>query len=364
MISGRKNSLIGLTITITIAAQAAQAGERFEFYNGVRSLGMGGAGVAVVNDETALLVNPAGLGKLRDYFITVADPEIEGNGNTASIAGSALMDSFDPQVILDTLNDPGNLEKHYHSKLQVFPSIVVPNFGFGLYGRYAMDAEVDATNTNYTLNYFNDYALVFGFNFRLWDGMIKIGATARATNRVEIQRTDIPANSLGLSVSGLASEGVGVGADVGIMLAAPIVWLPTIAAVWRDAGDTSYNLKDGMFTGSVTVPAHTPGTVDAAFALFPILGKKTRMTFTGEYRDVMNVLEEEDSAKKIHGGIEFNFSDAVFVRAGYNQRYWTAGLEFQMLNYQLQAATYGEEIGTVDTNKEDRRYVFKFAFRF
>lgn len=47
-----------------------------------------------------------------------------------------------------------------------------------------------------------------------------------------------------------------------------------------------------------------------------------------------------------------------------NQRYWTAGLEMALKNYQIQLATYGEEIGTATTHREDRRYVAKFAFRF
>jgi hypothetical protein len=47
-----------------------------------------------------------------------------------------------------------------------------------------------------------------------------------------------------------------------------------------------------------------------------------------------------------------------------NQGYWTAGLELAVYNYQMQFATYGEEIGTKDTTKEDRRYVAKFSWRF
>ena len=140
--------------------------------------------------------------------------------------------------------------------------------------------------------------------------------------------------------------------------------VPTVAAVWRDAGDTSYNLKEGLFTSSITVPTHTKQTIDVGVAIFPIIGKKSRAVFTLEMRDVMDVAEEEDSMKRLHGGMEFNFADAMFLRAGWNQRYYTAGLEFAMQNYQLQAATYGEEIGTATAYKEDRRYVFKFAFRF
>ena len=48
-----------------------------------------------------------------------------------------------------------------------------------------------------------------------------------------------------------------------------------------------------------------------------------------------------------------------------NQRYWTAGLELAIANYQLQLASYGEEIGTgPSATREDRRYIFKFAYRF
>ena len=47
-----------------------------------------------------------------------------------------------------------------------------------------------------------------------------------------------------------------------------------------------------------------------------------------------------------------------------HQNYYTAGLEIAMANYQFQAATYGEEIGTADDPEEDRRYVGKMVFRF
>lgn len=353
-----------LILAILFTGQSAFTAEVFEFYNGVRQLGMGGAAIAVVNDETALLINPAGLGKLRDYFFTVADPEIEGSQNAMSLAGTDALKMFQPQPMLDKLNDTANLGKRLHLKGQVFPSVVVPNFGFGLFAKYQTDGMVNKAGTLFELNYTNDYAAVFGFNFRMWDGIIKLGTTARMVNRVQIKRTDIPANSTGLTIDNLATEGFGVGADVGLTLAAPIVWLPTISAVWRDAGGTSYDLKGGMFTSAVTIPNHTPQTVDVAFAVFPIASNRTRFAFTTEYRDILTLSDEDDQMRRLHVGIEMNVADAFFLRAGLNQRYYTAGLEFATDNYQFQMATYGEEVGTPSTTEEDRRYVFKFAFRF
>jgi hypothetical protein len=349
-----------LLVLLFCLSSSAGAQEVYEFYNGVRALGMGGAGVATVNDETALLINPAGLGKLRDYFITVADPEGEVGTETEQIAGMDVLDMSDPQKALEKTNlKPG---KHLHTRGQIFPSIVVPNFGVGILGKSQVDASNDGTLMKY--DYTNDYAIVFGFNFRLWNGIIKLGATTRIINRTEIHEDTIDVNSTGNTIDTLGKEGMGVAADSGIILTAPIRFLPSIAAVYRDMGRTSYTFKDGMLHDTLLRPDSTPEKIDVAMSISPILGKKLRSTWTVEYRDVKTASDEQDSMKRIHAGAEFNIADALFIRGGMHQRYWTAGMELSMFNYQFQAASYGEEIGTYPIYKEDRRYVVKFAFRF
>ncbi len=323
---------------------------------------MGGARIAVVNDETALMVNPAGLGKLRDYFVTVADPELELGSQTQSIIEADLFAFTDAQKTVDLLEE--NPGKHLHQRAQIFPSFVVPNFGLGVYARYAMDAQADTTGTVYDMEYRNDYAIVTGFNFRLFDGRIKLGVSARITNRVEVSQTSGSATSTGLEISNLSSEGMGIGTDAGLILALPWKWLPTLAAVWRDVGGTRYNLTEGMLYDTSTRPRAVSSTIDTAFALFQIGSHKNRFTFTGELRDVLDVAEEEEIMRRVHVGFEYNLADAFFVRAGYHQRYWSAGVELSMLNYQLQLGSYGEDIGTPETPQEDRRYVGKFSFRF
>lgn len=343
------------------------AGERYEFYRGIRQMSMGGASIAVVNDETALLLNPAGLGKLREYFFTVADPEAEVNTNTKSIAASNALNAFDPQDVLNMLN-AGHQDEYYHAKLQAFPSFVATNFGMGVLAKYQIDAKVTLATNEYELDYYNDVALVLGFNFRLWEGRIKLGVNTRIINRIEILRDDIPSNSTNLTVGTLASEGIGVATDAGLILTAPWVWLPTISGVVRDIGNTTYGLKDGLFTSAIVDPTKTTQTVDAAIAFFPITDKRSRMSFTAEYRDVLTAGDEFDQMRRVHAGWEYNFGDTFFIRAGMNQRYWTAGLELAVFNYQLQVASYGEDIGdataTTVTNIEDRRYLVKFALRF
>jgi hypothetical protein len=366
----------------TLRVSTAAAGERFDFYDGVREESMGGAAVATVNDETSLLLNPAALGRLRNYFVTVVDPEIELGEKTQALVGLSPTDFMSPQKTLDDCNSgPG---QRLHQRVQLFPSFVVTNFGFGIYGRYATDAFVDSTKTTFTYQYRNDLAAVLGFNLRLFEGVLKIGVNVRGVNRVESNRTDIPPTSTGLSMTTLvsgttvASEGFGIGSDAGVILTAPWAWLPTLAAVYHDVGTTSYDINHGMNYSTTNRPARTPATLDAGFSLNPILSKRTRMVITAELRDVLDAVEpanleaSDQMTRRLHYGVEFNFGDILYLRGGLNQGYWTAGIELNMLNTQLQLATYGEEVSDVVAKGsstaykpiEDRRYVVKFAYRF
>ena len=92
--------MVILLLALLSSSWCFASGERFEFYNGIRQMGMGGCSVATANDETALLSNPAGLGKLRDYFITVADPELDVGSNTEKIAKLDALKMTDPQACL------------------------------------------------------------------------------------------------------------------------------------------------------------------------------------------------------------------------------------------------------------------------
>ncbi len=351
--------LLGLIICCRLSAHAE---ERYEFYNGIRALGMGGASIAVVNDETALLVNPAALGKLRDYFITIIDPEIAVSQQTEEIAGTDILKMIGPQSALEKALV--NADKRMHLRSQLFPSIVVPNFGFGLFAKYEVNSEFESTANVFKYDYTNDYAGVFGFNFRLFSGMMKLGASARVVNRVEIRKEDIDPTSTGLSLKTLASEGLGIASDLGLVITAPVALLPSIAGVYRDVGRTSYTFRDGLLINPANAPSSTAETIDVALSIHPIHGRQMRSTWTIEYRDVFTYGKETDQLRRTHAGVELNYADALFVRAGMNQRYWTAGLELAMFNYQFQAASYGEEVGTAAETREDRRYVVKFSFRF
>lgn len=352
-------------LLVLFLANLAHAGNYYEAYNGIRSLGMGGANVAVVNDETSLITNPAALGKLRSSYLTIIDPEIHTNGLVKGIMEdnkyNPLKIPYKPQDMLDTLKQ--HPDKHSYSSLYLFPSFVVPNFGFGLLGSYSYDAQYSSAANEMSLQYHNDYSLLIGYNFKFFDGIVKLGFNAKYINRVEAKEDHIAGGSSGLSWDSIVNEGSGFASDVGLILTAPVFYLPTLAAVWHDVGDTSYS-HAGFFYDGRPRPESSKSSIDVGISISPILGKYGRMQITAEVKGVNTLSQEPDKAKRYHAGLEFNIYDKLFIRGGWNQRYWTAGLEIAAVNTQFQLASWGEEVGTPTNHQEDRRYGFKFAFRF
>lgn len=364
-----KTTWMLLITLINMICSMSYAIERHEFYNGVRQMGMGGTVVTTVNDETALISNPAALGKLRSSYLTVLDPEISGSTNDPGIMtknGGSTTAFTEPQDLLNKLNlSP---DKHFHALGQIFPSIVTTNFGFGVHAKYRYDGEVDTTINRFRYNYLNDNAVIMGFNFRIFEGRIKFGVSGRIVDRVEANAEadydTLPTTSTGLQLKDMVREGVGVAGDVGLIMTAPWSWLPSLGAVWRDAGGTSYDLNEGFLYKTQLRPNLTPQTVDVGFSVSPILGKRFRAQLSAEYRDAMTSGDETDQMRRTHLGLELNYADTLFLRGGMNQRYWTAGFEFSLMYIQLQIASFGEEVGTTDKTREDRRYMGKFAIRF
>ncbi|HWU44438.1 MAG TPA: hypothetical protein VN132_13400 [Bdellovibrio sp.] len=347
---------------LVFAHQAKATNELHPFYSGVRCEAMGGACIAVVNDETALMVNPAALGKLRDFYGTILDPEMEGNSNLPGMySDSAFSNPFSLEDVKGALDK--NRGSYYHSKAQLFPSFVGKNFGIGLYGNSMLDAQMSSDGTKIDTYYRSDLALVLGFNFRFLDGRIKLGVNTKLIDRVEVDNKNLSATG-SLDYKNIGNEGLGLSTDAGLILTAPWTYLPTVTAVIHDIGGTSFNQGAGLRMSTTGRPNTINQDIDVGAALFPIHTNYFRSSWTVQYNGLLNSTNETDKAKLIHGGLELNFGDVFFVRAGYNQRYWTAGLELASERFQWQLASYGEEIGTQSSPREDRRYTLKFAYRF
>lgn len=336
--------------------------EWMEFYNNARSLGMGGASIAVTSDETALYRNPANLGSVRGVYGTLIDPEVEGSSNFVSqVTSKSTTKAFNIPEIISVLDT--NRQTYYHARMQASPSVVTQNFGVGLIYKNEVNSEMTADGTAMDVKYQNDVGALVGANFRLFDGRIKIGGTAKMINRIEVVNPSLSTTGA-TDLGTIGSEGTAFAFDGGLLIQAPWTYIPTVGVVVHDIGGTKFDKQDGLRLKTAARPEIIPQSVDVALSVFPIHGNQLRSVWTLEYSDVTNSRNETFYAKRIHAGFELNTRDIFFFRLGYNQRYWTAGLEVSGSYFQWQLASYGEEIGTEQAPREDRRLVTKFSLRF
>ncbi len=352
---------IGICL-ISFFGQSAWSQEVFDNYVNARSLAMGGAIISVVNDETALLANPAALGKLRDTYGTLLDPELDFSSSSQRMYNkNPYQDPFDINQAKDAANSMPT--DNYYARGQIFPSFVARNFGIGIHGIKELSANMNAAQDNLTLHYRDDIALHLGFNLRFWDGRLKLGFMGKAISRIEVAKDiSMPAQ---LSLSSQANEGVGIGFDSGFMFTAPVAGLPTFSIVARDIGSTPFDRGSGLRMTTSSRPSTLDQDYDLGISFFPIHANRTRSSISFELHQFLKSQKAKDAQRFYHAGYEWNYSDTLFIRLGMNQRYWTAGFEIASERTQFQFSSYGEEIGTDGVNqKEDRRYVCKFAFRF
>lgn len=350
-----------LIFNILLFSGVHSMAEVYPLYRGARAHGMGDADIAVVNDETALLVNPAALGKLRTVYGTLIDPEIDIGDNARSMTLTTPTKSYTEfEKLKNTLD--ANRDVHYHYKQQIFPSFVLKNFGIGILSKTSTDARMSADGTKLIANYYDDTALVLGYSFRFWDGRIKLGFNVKGLNRV--QATDSYDPNTSLALKDVAKTGYGLSNDAGLILTAPWTGLPTISAVARDIGDTKFSQPSYTSLKTATRPDNITHDMDVAIAFFPIHTNQTRSSFTLEYKNVLKASTLTNATELYHFGYELNMADLAFFRLGMNGNYWTTGLEFSTEHTQLQISYYGQEVGLNGATEEDRRLDIKAALRF
>jgi len=360
-VNKRKFTTFLILFFATSVAAQVNLGERYK-YRGVRALGMGGAQVAVVNDETALYVNPANLLRLRDVITSVIDIEFEFSENIYDpvYKTQSFSSPLDTASVMNSLNKTRGEPFHFRATLH--PTFVTQYFGIGLIQSQTLTAQVSSDGNTGDLFYRDDQGLFAGLAARFLDGHIKIGGSLKVLSRIEIDKSFLlPVDT---SISTNASAGSGIGYDAGMVLTLPVIYHPTISVVARDIGGTQFNKNIYNRKQKDIKPSDQDQTIDVAFALFPNHGEKLRSSLTYEISNLHNFQSSSDQLRYSHLGYEFNYRDVLFFRAGMNQRHWTFGLEFATERTQLQLATYGEDVGPSDSVQASRRYVFKWGYRF
>jgi hypothetical protein len=365
--------------------RTAHAVEAIDFsipqqYVAVRALGMGNAFVALADDFNAILYNPAGLARLEAGQINMAlDAGIDSKflqlykdiNSTSSTDNVSDMTRLISSNYGNTYHARGGISGIWARPgwgLAIIPVDLSMNLGFHQLG----GASVDLIATQ-------DTTIAYG---RGWDvkwferDRMSLGVTAKAIYRGYFNK-QIPAMDLAYNPNLLraqdAREGLAVDMDFGMLYTRKISPESFMSWLRPSVGFTVRNLFDyGMATNFHLIDKQSENA--------PNLGRRFDVGTAWELPDfwifkTRGLVDMRDMGaqnftmrKGLHAGAEFLWKIRSWWqggwRVGLNQGYFTAGFTGKFTVFNLDLATYAEEMGSSETPYASRRYVLRASTDF
>lgn len=350
-------AVVALVIT---AFSSIGAKELPSLYRSARVLGMGGAFVAVSNDENALLFNPAGLADIKTSRFTFPLPQVAFNAKALGMYMDAADTDFDSvdetaDFLRKNMGDTGYISGGF------FPAYVRPNFGFGI----VVNGSASTTPKNplyprLNIESVQDAAACVGIAYPLLGGEFLMGVGAKYVFRKSLDREytvpEITSGDFKETLKDDFDEGSGVLVDTGLIYkigSYKVAGTPGTVQV----GISANNLVGDDLGDAADLDPH----VDLGFSTR--IGEDLLLAL--DYVDITGDMGDDDNAgKRIHMGVEYQVKPGVALRAGLNQGYPTVGIGLAAKRVVFDIATYAEEKGLYAGQKDDRRYVFRLGLTF
>lgn len=140
----------------------------------------------------------------------------------------------------------------------------------------------------------------------------------------------------------------------------------TLGIVMKNVLGGSFSKSTMVNKDATEAPKNIPRVVDigAAYSLATFGDIEIRAMV-----DAKNLLHPSASTTNVlHAGVEFDYSPSGWfksqLRVGMNQLYYTAGATLLLGVLNIDAVTYGEEVGTASTKIENRVYAVKAGVNF
>jgi hypothetical protein len=374
----------GILFFLCVFAPSAFAvKEYYSISRSVRALGMGGAFYGLSNDENALFYNPAGLGfyeKGSDFMLSVKGDLSPG----ILSAASTLIQSANKtvgQIVSDLETYQGT--PMYGGLTPLMAYYVRKRFAAGL---LLGDTKVDLSllgrdlDTSIDVSLLSDSGFFLGSGFKVAPNLsvgMNLKMVFRAGGSRQFTVTDIAQGS-GLSgdLSTWGGAGLGVDFDLGAMYE-----LPKIASGVTTRLSLSLNnvlasplnavrLRLGSSASSppglsrmVTLAGHMrlPGVLGADQV--DLLLDLSEFGLGGQSDPELGA-RSGSIWKHVNFGLELPYRNWFFARLGFRQGNFTAGMGIDARFFQMDIATYAEELATLPGRLTSRRVAFRLAFGF
>jgi hypothetical protein len=352
-------------------------------YTSTRALGMGNAFVATADDHSAMFYNPATLawrtdGQLRMFMRGGASPEALDLFDEIDEAGDEPEED-QPQAYSDLITS--HYGDHFYYRVPTVGLVWVrPGWGIALIpADLSLDASVHRqVGPMLNVNSYLDTTLAFSYSKKLkWFNkrhQLSYGTTLKSIHRIHIGEA-ISAGQLaqGQDIWDTSHANEGLTGDIDFAF----FWKPPAPGFLKymepSFGLVGRNLVDYGFTQNFHLMNDDSGEPPKLQRRFD-LGSKWDLpnlwVFDPHFAiDIRDMGHENWTLKKgLHLGFElywkmYNWWKGHYA-AGLNQGYWTAGFGARLAFFQIDIASFGEEVGTSSAPKESRRYMLELALDF
>lgn len=368
---------IGLTFTSMSFASRAPDYTIHQEYTSTRALGMGNAFIATVDDHSGLFYNPASLAvrkdsQLRLFLRAGLDADVlEFNDDIQKADG----DPAEMNAVLEK-----HYKEHMYFRAPTLGGVYVrPKWGFAI---IPVDFSVDlalhrSVASSVFVNAYLDSTFAFGRgqNWKLpfLKNKLAFGWTAKVLHRMfysDVIQSAQLATGEDLINFDRDQEGLTVDGDIGFLYEVKRPeksWFkPVVAFVVRNVLDYGYLTN---FKIKNEDPADPP-KLERRFDIGTKFDLPDFWVFDPKFEiDVRDIGHRNWSyLKGLHAGTELYWKMNSWWKGnwsvGINQGYWTAGFGARLTIFQIDIATWGEEVGTTDYRRESRRYILETSLDF
>ncbi len=398
--------LVTFTVCFSSIRSYSDYGAAPLFIPGIRALGMGGAFLALADDQNAFFYNPAGISQRVSASFSFLDNRLLLNANSYAF-GSQVADAFlnpnDPEAQLFDPENPEELLNYINDNMLnrtfrfyggspanlsfISPPLGYFSIGIGIF-LSSINVETRMTtvgigfpNVNLTANI--DSAIIIPIAYSLGDNVI-LGASAKAINRnrIVVENTSL-VDFLDFETGEFMSFpnallGWGYGFDAGVLLHLGSQF--TIGATMKDIGGTkityTHEIESEEPYDTSKLATHVeetiPSRINAGIAYVfsnEQLPMGDNVTFTAQYDDITGETEEVDRGvivmrwKNLHVGLELAWN-ILSLRLGLNEGYVTAGFGVFLGPLKFDYAYYGEEVGLYADDESQFNHFISLAVRF
>lgn len=327
------------------------------FIQGVRPMGMGGAFIAVADDENAIFYNPAGLSRLKywrftfpAYLAAIDTKSFDNLGTLFSLAGDVgnfMSGDLSPGTIeaMDNLS-----HTRIHGYMEYIPPIIgsvkyiQPGFGFGIWPFSDVLLETGAillpeASWNIRQGFIETLAWGFSWNIPKF-GYLAAGFTIKAiqlTKMFEENKNILDIQDMEMT------QYWGGGLDIGVMYQPTdeFTFALVVADLYTRMLDEIMvpNFKIGFAYQPLWLNFEDLATVAAVDVV------ELNWQGDNEFKNTPNNAAAINFSK-FRVGVEFLLSGMIALRGGIHQGYPTAGVSVVTSFINLDWAYYGRELGT------------------